>query len=354
MIDPTVDIIVPVWNSPVETRACLAAILTHSPQARLIIVASGSSRETELMLEEFSEPLADRALYIISDRNVGLVPAINMGLARSDSDFAIIVRPQVQVAPGWLAGLLEAAGAGIGTPLFSGSGAPLLPPVAKGCTLMETCGVSFLALALKGEMHMLLGGFDEGLDSGEWCLRDYMQRARNRGYRTCVTTRTSLSCQPAPVFGSSERLRGMAGSSERICLQRWGVTRHYCLHFGGNAEAAALAGEMETILEGARQGHRFDLLLHRRQFADFRRLGWNGLHTGIELTRLSILAPQRDLLKKVTALRTEFPEMLLVNGSQDAAWPENSVAIPFAGLVEDFGRNNQRSAAQQQSERRPK
>lgn len=338
MTNPTVDIIVPVWNSPIETRACLAGILTHSPEARLIIVASGSSRETELMLEEFSEPLADRALYIISDRNVGLVPAINLGLARSDSDFAVIVRPQVQVGAGWLAGLLEAAGAGIGTPLFSGSGAPLLPSMAKGCTLMETCGVSFFALALKGEMHMLLGGFDEGLDSGEWCLRDYVQRAGSRGYRTCVTTRTNLNCQPAAVFGSSDRLREIARSSENICLQRWGVTRHYGIYFGRSTEAASLAEEVETILEGARQGHRFNLLLHRRQFADFRRLGWNGLHTGIELTRLSILAPQRDLQKKVTSLRTEFPEMLLVNGSQETAWPEQSVALPFSRIKEVFGR----------------
>ena len=338
MTNPSVDIIVPVWNNQVETRSCLAAILTHSPEARLIIVASGSSRETELMLEDFSEPLAEKALYIISDRNVGLVPAINMGLARSDSDFAVIVRPQVQVGPGWLAGLVEAASSGIGTPLFRGSGAPMLPTVTKGCTLMETCGASFFALALKGEMHMLLGGFDEGLDNGEWCLRDYIQRAGSRGYRTCVTARTVLECRPAPVFGSSERLLEIARVSENLCSQRWGITRRYCLYFGKSTEAATLAEEMETILAGARQGHRFTLLLHRRQAADFRRLGWNGLHTGIELAGLSMLAPQRDLLKKVSALRAESPEIQLVNGRQDAAWPDNSVAIPFARLAESLGR----------------
>ena len=109
MNSPTVDIIVPVWNNHFETRACLAAILTHSPEARLIIVDNGSSRETELMLEEFSEPLGERGLFIKSERNIGLVPAINMGLARSDSDFAVIVRPQVLVNAGWLATLLSEA-----------------------------------------------------------------------------------------------------------------------------------------------------------------------------------------------------------------------------------------------------
>ena len=102
MPSPSVDIIVPVWNNPFETRACLAAILEYSPGARLIIIDNGSSRETELMLEEFSEPLADQALFITSDRNIGLVPAINKGLASSDADVAVIVRPQVMVGRGWL------------------------------------------------------------------------------------------------------------------------------------------------------------------------------------------------------------------------------------------------------------
>ena len=107
---PSVDIIVPVWNNPFETRACLVAILTHSPEARLIIVDSGSSRETELMLEEFSEPLGEHALFITSERNIGLVPAINMGLASSDRDFAVIVRPHVMVTSGWLTTLLSSRG----------------------------------------------------------------------------------------------------------------------------------------------------------------------------------------------------------------------------------------------------
>ena len=102
MNSPSVDIIVPVWNNLFETRACLAAILEHSPEARLIIVDNGSSRETELMLEEFSESLGESGLFIKSERNIGLLPAINMGLARSDSDFAVNVRPHVLVNAGWL------------------------------------------------------------------------------------------------------------------------------------------------------------------------------------------------------------------------------------------------------------
>lgn len=330
MKSPTVDIIVPVWNSPFETRACLAAILAHSPEARLIIVDNGSSRETELMLEEFSEPLGERGLFIKSERNLGLVPAINMGLARSDSDFAVIVRPHVMVNPGWLKVLLHAAetgGASIVSPLFSGAGAPLLPPLAPGCTLMESCTVSFSTLLLRGEMRVLAGVFDECLDGGEWCLKEYVRRAASKGYRTCITGSSMLKCDVEPVFGSSERRLEMLQNSRLAYLEAWGADCHYVVYFGKEADASGLSDSIEAILDGARQGHRFSLLLHRRQYSDFRRMGWNGLHTGIELVGISMLFPQRDLQRKLSLLQSSSPDLVAVAGIDGILFPLIETAI---------------------------
>lgn len=333
---PTVDIIVPVWNSPFETRACLAAILAYSPDARLIIVDNGSSRETELMLEEFSETLGERGLFIKSERNVGMVPAINIGLARSDSDFAVILRPHMQVTRDWLSGLLDAAQspqAGLVSPVFIGSDAPQLPPITDGSSLIETFGITFAALALKGEMHMLIGGFDEGMDGGEWCLKDYVRRAWSRGYHTCVTSRSRVVFGKEAVFGSNERRQQQLRSSRASYQERWGSGRHYSIYFGSNTDACCLSDSIETILEGARQGHRFTLLLHRRQASDFRRMGWSALHTGIALRRLSLFRPQRDLLRQVSALQAAVPDIIQVQGMEDTAFPCAETAIPFHELA---------------------
>ena len=336
MNSPTVDIIVPVWNCPFETRACLAAIIEHSKDARLIIVDNGSNRDTELMLEEFSEPLGEQGLFIKSERNIGMVPAINMGLARSDSDFAVILRPHALVNSGWLNGLLEAAqsaDAGIVSPLFNGKGAPRLTPITRGCSLMETFGISFTALALKGELHMLMGGFDERMDSGEWCLRDYVRRAWSRGYRTYVTAGSLVMCGKEIVFGSDERRRQQSHASQAGYLERWGIGRHYCVYFGQEADSGSLAANMETILEGARQGHRFTLLPHHRQFSDFQRMGWNALHTSIELKRLSLLLPQRDITRQFAALKLSTPDIIPVRGAACNSFPGVAAAIPFSEVA---------------------
>ena len=349
MRSPSVDIIVPVWNSHFETRACLAAILEHSPEARLIIVDNCSSRETELMLEEFSEPLGGRGLFIKTERNVGLIPAINMGLARSDSDYAVIIRPHVMVNCGWLKDLLhvaETTGASIVSPLFAGAGAPQLPPLARGCTIMESCTVTFAALLMRSEMRIMTGTFDERLDGGEWCIKEYVRRAASKGYRTCITSRSGLLCDVEPVFGSSVRRLEKQKNSRSAYFSVWGVNRHYVVYFGKEADASSLSDAIESILDGARQGHRFTLLLHRRQRSHFRRMGWSGLHAGIELYGIFMLFPQRDLQRKLASLQAESPDLLAVRGSDGILFPQVAAAIPLGELISALGVHSTRLPAQ--------
>jgi glycosyltransferase involved in cell wall biosynthesis len=336
MISPTIDILVPVWNDPFETRACLAAILAHSSGARLIIVDNGSSRETELMLEEFSEPLGDQGLFIKSERNIGLVAALNMGLSRSDSDYTVIVRPHVSVQAGWLEALVSAAestGAGIVSPLFSGVEVSGLPELAPGCSLMESCTVSFTTLLVRTEMRMVVGFFDDHLDGSVWCLKEYVRRVAAHGYRTCITGRLRLSCSAGQQFGSVQRRNEMLLNSRAAYISRWGITRHYCVYFGAEADAGALGDTVAAIVDGARQGHRFTLLLHRRQYSVFRKLGWNGLHTGIDLRKASLLFPLRDLQRKIKALRIASPDMLAVRGCSGITFPGVDASISHEELL---------------------
>lgn len=336
MTSPTIDILVPVWNNLFETRACLAAILAHSPGARLIIVDNGSSRETELMLEEFSESLGDQGLFIKSEKNIGLVAAINMGLARSDSDYTVIVRPHVTVQAGWLDALVDAAetsGAGIVSPLFSGAEAPGLPKLAPGCTIMESCTVSFATLLLRTEMRIVAGAFDDQLDGDEWCLKEYVRRVAARGYRTCITGRLHLPCTAGQQFGSAQRRNEMTQYSRSAYISVWGHPRHYCVYFGKEADAGSLGDVVAAILDGARQGDCFTLLLHHRQYSAFRKTGWNGLHTGIDLCRIPLLFSARTLQKKMTALYGSSPDMLAVCGCSGVTFPGVDAAISLNEML---------------------
>ena len=335
MTSPSIDILVPVWNNPFETRACLAAILAHSSGARLIIVDNGSNRDTELMLEEFSESLGDQGLFIKSEKNLGLVAAINFGLVRSDGDYTVIVRPHVTVKAGWLEALVsvaETTGAGIVSPLFRGEEALALR-LAPGCTIMENFTVSFDTLLMRTKMRVVAGTFDEYLDGDEWCLKEYVRRVAAYGYRSFVAGSLRLSCSIGQKFGSAQRRNEMTQNSRSKYISRWGVIRHYCVYFGAGATAESLRDTVTAILDGARQGHRFSLLLHRRQYVDSLKMGWNGLHTGIDLIKLSFLLPLRDFNRKVAALRSSSPDLVAVRGSEGIPFPGVESAIAHDELL---------------------
>ncbi len=314
MRTPTVDIIIPVWNNPFETRNCLAAIRNYSPDARLIVVDNASNRETELMLEEFSEPLDDAALFMKSEKNVGLVKSINMGLALSDSDFAVIVRPHVLVTPDWLDELIDAAKLGMSCPICLGNNSNNTPRPVKGISRMETSGISFSVLALSKDMRNEIGDFDEDMDGGAWCLADYVKRAATHGYKVFVSSGSKVSVGQATVYGSDERIAEITKNSFSMFQNRWGARKHFAVYFGRIVDIEALQKCVDILLNVARHGHCVTLLLHRKQNSIFIRSGWNYLHTSIELCPISGLFAKRDLHKKLGVLKIKYPEIVTVEG----------------------------------------
>ena len=171
------DIVVPVWNDPIDTRNCLVSLAAHSPQARLILVDNGSDRETERLLEEFADILDQRALLVRSDRNLGFIRAVNRGLDRAEADFITIVRHTSIVGSGWLEPLLEFGrshrDAGLLIPrLVAGSKGKGAATAGSGGGVREEDHGSFAALVVRRELYGLIGGLAEEMDAGIWCQKD--------------------------------------------------------------------------------------------------------------------------------------------------------------------------------------
>ena len=331
MPSPSVDIIVPAWNNPDNARRCLSAILTHSPRARLIIVDNASNRQTQLVLEEFAEQLGERCIFLSSDKSEEFIKTINKALTRSDSDFSVIVRPHITVTKNWLDGLIKAADTGIASPHFSGH-PPFAVPLVRNCSVTETFALSFSALAIKTEVRMLIGGFDEQLDGGLWCLRDYICRAGSKGYRTHMASTSTVVCAPETLMGSNSRRKELDDTSQSIYSKRWGIARNYGVYFGPNATADTLTDTMKTFLDAARRGHHFTLFLHPNQVRQFTLYGWNSLHTSIETKALSRFSPRRDLLRVL-----QNREIIAVQGTPEAVFDDNSPVIPFRKLAGEIG-----------------
>lgn len=337
MTTPSVDIIVPVWNQPFEARACLVSIINTTDSARLIIVNNGCNRDTELLLEEFCDPLGERVLYMTMERNIGFVPAINRALLRSTADWAMVIRPNGIARDGWLQALLPLTGheqAGIISPLCSTETGLPRHLAAAHCSQLETCQLSFAGVLLSRAMREKIGYFDEDLDGATWCLRDYQQRAAAQHYLTYFAPKAVLQSSPPQVFGSEERRRERALASQQACQARWGTPQQYAIYFPKQTEDGHLENALKLVLTAARRGDHFTLLLHHRQYQQAVKRGYRCLHTAIELVGLARFTANHDLHKRLASLVRAVPTLNMVKGVDGIPVPGYADALSLPAITQ--------------------
>jgi hypothetical protein len=282
----TVDILIPVWNRPVETRNCLVSLVESAPDARLILIDDGSDRETERLLEEFAERLGDRALLLRNDATRGFVRAVNRGLSRAEAPFVVVVRNTTVASPGWLEPLVELATArpeaGLVVPLLTrdagiarrGKGQPVV-------TVTEVPHGSFAAMLVRRSLFEHIGGFDEGLDGDVWCLRDFSRRALAGGYLTFAAEGVPVVFQDELLLGSPARRRELVGASAATVEARWGSGAPFLVYFPTNADPEVARSRFDILLRAARMGHRLTVAVGGKLRRTLSAAGLDSLHRGI-------------------------------------------------------------------------
>lgn len=330
MTDAIIDVIIPVWNRPDETRNCLVNLINHTPGARFIMVDNGSERDTERLLQEFADSLDQRALLMRDDSNIGFVRSANRGFERSEAPYIALVRNTSVVSAGWLDPLLLFAGshpeAGILLPCLT-PGEPCRQPV-------EVVSSSFAAMVLTRELYRQIGGFDEGLDGGAWCLKDYTRRACAKGFFTFQLPGPPVSYQEEVPLGSEVRRRETQQRSSALFKERWGEGGDYLLHVPKGVELDLLGQKLEMLVEGARHGDSFAVLLPAALHQAAQQSGLGGLHENVTLVPLPRLAwngIKRRLFEKISSRRPGIVPVTAVDGMP---FPWSESCLSFSELSE--------------------
>ncbi|AJE02853.1 glycosyltransferase family 2 protein [Geobacter pickeringii] len=334
-----VDILLPVWNRPVETRNCLVTLMATAPTARIILLDNGSDRETERLLEEFAEVLGERALFLKTTANQGLIKAVNRGLERAEASCVVIVRNTTVVAEGWLEPMLELAAArpevGLVVPRLehasgqkrerNGRTAPVEVEVAHG---------SFAALLVKKELVTRQGGFDEELDGGVWCLKDYSRRALRRGFLTCAAEGVTVTYVDDVPLGSAARREETVRRSAATYEDRWGREEAFCVYWPKDADPEAVRARFSVLLRGARMGHRFTVVVHGALHKALLQAGYHSLHRSIAIETLPRFFAAGELRRVMARAVADEGETTIVAGVDGLAVPGVEGARPFSWLEE--------------------
>lgn len=334
MTQPAIDIIVPVWNRPIETRNCLVNLLNHSPNARLIMVDNGSDRETEKLLQEFSEGLDDRAFLLRNDVNQGLVKAMNRGLEKGEAEYLFIVKNTSLVGPGWLEPLLEFArqrkDAGLIVPglVLKGRG----KVKGKQITAIEVAHGSFAAMLIRKSLYDAIGGFDEGMDGGAWCLRDYSRRACRAGSLTFLVPGADVQYEEEVQLGSETRRRENLQKTIAEFRVRWGQDSSYCLLMPKGADPEMVRCRIELLLPAARQGCLFHFIVPSHLHTLLMKSGHGSLHENITIHAVPFFHTAGTVQKMITRILSEAPETIVVAGIDGMSYTGEAPLLPFAEL----------------------
>jgi glycosyltransferase involved in cell wall biosynthesis len=311
MTNYPLDIILPVWNSPVEVRSALASFSVDTPNSRLVIVNNGSDRETERILDEFAEALDDRAILVSTERNIGTVAALNLGLKKSTAPFSLVATPFTRLAPGWFDAVLS---------LFNRhpeSGAVVLREKSgSSCSAeYEADSATFVSTVLKKSLYDITGGFDEGMDGGEWALRDFVRRATRAGFTTYALEMDSLQLSAITEFGSVARRQERVLNARQLYAERWGEPLTYLIVCPDSLFGVTHEVFQDTLLESARQGNRISVVAENRIGRLLSRENLSALHENISFKILPKLFSARALKGTLSRSAESQPAAILVSES---------------------------------------
>jgi hypothetical protein len=322
MKHPEIDIIVPVWNKPDETRQCLAALAKHTPGARFILMDNASERETEALLQEFADGLGDRSLLFRNDKIQDFVTVVNRGLASSEAPLVFIIRNTTMVGKGWLEPMLELvssrpdAGLAIPNLVDRKRGVPLgtTSPCAGAIEIPHAC---FDAVLVIRELYRRIGGFDEGMDGGLWCLKDYSRRAWNEGFVTFRVAGPPVFREENPLFGSLPRREEKVRKSIARYVSVWGREESFFIDLSAETDMEEIGRQFGIFLERARCGHSFTVLAGPGAYRKMARRGYVSLHVNIVVKRRPYLSGSGSAERMFSRMRRDIPEMRkLTNADQ--------------------------------------
>jgi len=327
------DIIIPVWNNPTETRECLASLVEHSHDFRLILLDTGSDPATEQLLHEFADFLDNRALLLRSESAQGFVATLNRGLARAEAPLVVVMRSSTRVTSGWLEPILDASrktGAGVL--------APCLEPFGSGPSSTKKCDQpageghhgSFSALGITRELYAAIGGFDESLDGDVWCLKDYSRRADRAGFTTLRVAGPPILYREIVTYGSRERREKMVMESIATYTARWGETQFFCAFFASRSDQETLGKAFAAMLTAARRGHHFFVFASPSVYRLLLSASLHLLHDAILVHKLPRIFPQRACRAAFARLRIRHSDLAVLTGLDGLLDLEGEIRVSFA------------------------
>jgi GT2 family glycosyltransferase len=202
---PSIAVIVLVWNGADYLDACLTALLSQKYDPLRVIVVDNDSTDRSV---EIARRYLPRIRLVQTGYNYGFAGGINAGLAETDAEIVVLLNQDTEVQPGWLQAVaatyadhadmgivgcklyyprsrtLQHAGGWVRRPdAFSYHIGQDEEDSGQYDTLLDAEYVTGAAFAIHRRVLNVLGGLDDRYFPAFYEEIDYCYRARRSGFR---------------------------------------------------------------------------------------------------------------------------------------------------------------------------
>jgi GT2 family glycosyltransferase len=228
------DIIIPVFNKPDMTIACLESIIknTLSPY-KIIVIDNGSDQATKKALSDFKD-FHENISLVRSEENAGWIKAVNRGIGLSSAPYVCIMNNDTVVeTDDWLARLIGVADMsqdiGLVNPEFGDEKrpkGPVRPSTWSSARLfVELDFCRGYCILIKRAVIEKIGVLDEAYGMGYYDDDDYSVRAIRAGFRCVraygVTVKHLRDTTFSAVF-QDEKRRSLHQKNKELFYAKWG------------------------------------------------------------------------------------------------------------------------------------
>jgi GT2 family glycosyltransferase/glycosyltransferase involved in cell wall biosynthesis len=237
--EPTVDVIVCVYNALEDVRRCLESVFRRlTSYTRVIIVNDGSDEPTSAYLRSCASRHGDDVVLVEHPENRGYTRSVNTGMRASSADYVILLNSDTIVTPGWVQRIVACGESdpriGIVGPLSNAASWQTVPvllneegtfcinSLPEGHSV-ESLGaivaassarayprlpfINGFCFAVKRAVADAVGEFDaESFPRGYGEENDYCLRARAAGFTLAVADDAYVFHAKSKSFGHQDRL----------------------------------------------------------------------------------------------------------------------------------------------------
>ena len=257
---PHCDIVLPVWNQPEATEACIDSVVKNTGYPyRLVIIDNASDHKTAAYLVGLQERFKKEVILLRNAKNEGFIKAVNKGIAHSKGEFICILNNDTIVTKGWLGEMVMLLEKNAEIGIVNPSSNSLGQSVPKGKSMGELAEEGkdasgrFVELESAFGFCMLLsrrllgrvGHFDETYGTGNFDDTDFSLRVKREGHKVVRAFASYVYHRGHKSFSKVKSFRSDFKKNKAIFESRWGRTKRVAIV----SKDADMPGSLRAVLK---------------------------------------------------------------------------------------------------------